>query len=63
LKREDECGWLVSPLDFDQFDELYDFRVLIECFAVRHLCEAEDRSGLVFWPGAGPQSVVGDVRV
>ena len=41
-----KSGWLVTPLDFDQFDELYDFRVLIECFAVRHLCEAEDRPGL-----------------
>lgn len=41
-----KSGWLVSPLDFDQFDELYDFRVLIESFAVRHLCDAEDRPSL-----------------
>ena len=41
-----QSGWLVTPLDFDQFDELYDFRVLLECFAVRHLCEAEDRPSL-----------------
>ena len=41
-----KSGWLVTPLDFDQFDELYDFRVLIECFAVRHLCEAEERPSL-----------------
>jgi DNA-binding GntR family transcriptional regulator len=41
-----KSGWLVVPLDFDQFDELYDFRVLIECFAVRHLCEADERPSL-----------------
>jgi DNA-binding GntR family transcriptional regulator len=41
-----KSGWLVTPLDFDQFDELYDFRILIEGYAVRHLCEAEDRPGL-----------------
>ncbi len=38
-----KSGWLAAPLDFDQFDELYDFRVLIEYFAVRHLCGADDR--------------------
>ncbi len=41
-----KSGWLVTPLDFDQFDELYDFRVLIESFAVRRLCEAENRPSL-----------------
>lgn len=41
-----KIGWLVVPLDFDQFDELYDFRVLIECSAVRHLCEADERPSL-----------------
>jgi len=33
-----KVGWLIPPLDFEKFDELYDFRVLIECFAVRGLC-------------------------
>jgi DNA-binding GntR family transcriptional regulator len=42
-----KVGWLVPPLSFDKFDELYDFRVLIECFAVRELCAAsEDRPSL-----------------
>jgi len=33
-----KVGWLIPRLDFEKFDELYDFRVLIECFAVRGLC-------------------------
>jgi DNA-binding GntR family transcriptional regulator len=42
-----KVGWLVPPLSFDKFDELYDFRVLIECFAVRELCaEAAERPAL-----------------
>jgi len=39
-------GWQVAPLDFDIFDELYDLRVLIECHAVQHLAEAEERPTL-----------------
>ncbi len=42
-----KVGWLIPPLSFEKFDELYDFRVLIECFAVRELCAAEqERSEL-----------------
>ena len=42
-----KVGWLVPPLSFDKFDELYDFRVLIECFAVRELCaDAAERRAL-----------------
>jgi DNA-binding GntR family transcriptional regulator len=42
-----KVGWLVPALDFGKFDELYDFRVLIECHAVRALCISdEDRSRL-----------------
>jgi len=42
-----KVGWLVPALDFDVFDELYDFRVLLECFAVRALCAGvEDRTAL-----------------
>lgn len=42
-----KVGWLVPMLSFEKFDELYDFRVLIECFAVRELCTAaEERSEL-----------------
>ncbi len=35
-----KVGWLIPPLSFEKFDELYDFRVLIECFAVNALCAA-----------------------
>lgn len=42
-----KVGWLIPPLDFEKFDELYDFRVLIECHAVRALCGSDrDRSRL-----------------
>jgi DNA-binding GntR family transcriptional regulator len=38
-----KSGWQVSPLDFEVFDQLYDFRVLLESHAVTKLCEMEDR--------------------
>lgn len=38
-----KSGWQVSPLDFEVFDQLYDFRVLLETHAVAKLCEAEVR--------------------
>jgi len=41
-----KLGWQVAPLDFDTFDELYDLRILIECHAAQHLCEAEQRPQL-----------------
>jgi DNA-binding GntR family transcriptional regulator len=41
-----KAGWQVAPLDFDQFDALYDLRVLLECHAAQQLCEAEDRPAL-----------------
>lgn len=37
-----KVGWLIPPLSFEKFDELYDFRVLIECFAVRGLCASAE---------------------
>lgn len=33
-------GWQVPALDFAKFDELYEFRVLIECHAVHAACAA-----------------------
>jgi DNA-binding GntR family transcriptional regulator len=44
LKREGylevvfRSGWRVSPFDFSRFDELYEFRILIECATVEKLC-------------------------
>jgi len=31
-------GWQVKPFDFAYFEELYDFRTVVECEAVRRLC-------------------------
>ncbi|MDF1484982.1 GntR family transcriptional regulator [Ramlibacter sp. H39-3-26] len=31
-------GWRVLPFDFDQFDQLYDLRTVLETEAVRRLC-------------------------
>ncbi|CAN5346125.1 GntR family transcriptional regulator [soil metagenome] len=36
-------GWRVLPLDFDQFEQLYDLRMVLETTAVRRLC---DESGI-----------------
>jgi DNA-binding GntR family transcriptional regulator len=41
-----KLGWQVAPLDFDTFEELYDLRILIECHAVQHLAESEERPQL-----------------
>ncbi|MBI4195824.1 MAG: GntR family transcriptional regulator [Betaproteobacteria bacterium] len=38
-----KVGWLIPSLDFEKFDELYEFRVLIECHAARALCTDEKR--------------------
>lgn len=35
-------GWQVSPLDFEQFEELYDLRILLELEAVRRLCQCPE---------------------
>lgn len=37
-------GWQVPALDFAKFDELYEFRVLIECHAVHAACAVGGRS-------------------
>ncbi|MFN7725653.1 MAG: GntR family transcriptional regulator [Rubrivivax sp.] len=39
-------GWLVAPLDFDVFDELYDLRILIEGHAAHSLAQAVERPAL-----------------
>jgi DNA-binding GntR family transcriptional regulator len=46
-------GWSVRPLDFTEFDHLYDLRIILETAAVRQLCEMDERPMLetlkVFW--------------
>lgn len=41
LEGQPKVGWLIPPLDFNRLDNLYDFRILIECFAVRAYCLSE----------------------
>jgi DNA-binding GntR family transcriptional regulator len=39
-------GWQVNPLDFDQFDQLYDVRIVLELAAVQKLCTMEPQPNL-----------------
>ncbi len=39
-------GWMVRPLDFALFDQLYDTRIVLELAAVRRLCEQENAGAL-----------------
>jgi DNA-binding GntR family transcriptional regulator len=46
-------GWSVRPLDFTEFDHLYDLRIILETASVRQLCEMDARPMLeplkTFW--------------
>lgn len=35
-------GWLVKPFNFQQFEHLYDLRMVLETASVRRLCETDD---------------------
>jgi len=39
-------GWSVRPFDFEQFENLYDVRVILELAAVRKLCEMQEKPDL-----------------
>jgi DNA-binding GntR family transcriptional regulator len=39
LDMDVRSGWSVRKLDFEQFDHLYDLRLVLETAAVRRLCE------------------------
>lgn len=39
-------GWRVLPFDFDQFEQLYDLRMVLETTAAHRLCEDGVRSGV-----------------
>jgi DNA-binding GntR family transcriptional regulator len=39
LEAHFRSGWQVRPLDFAQFDELYELRIVLELEAVRRLCQ------------------------
>lgn len=34
-------GWEVKPLNFRAYEELYDLRILLECYAIEQLCKME----------------------
>ncbi len=34
-------GWQVKPFDFEQYEQLYDVRIVLEMAAVKRLCEME----------------------
>ncbi|WP_440093135.1 GntR family transcriptional regulator [Pseudomonas syringae] len=38
LDVEFRRGWSVRPLDFDQIDQLYDLRIVLECAAIERIC-------------------------
>lgn len=39
-------GWSVRPYDFEQFENLYDLRLILEEAAIARLCEMTERPGL-----------------
>ncbi|NAT23092.1 GntR family transcriptional regulator [Pseudomonas syringae] len=42
LDVEFRRGWSVRPLDFDQIDQLYDLRIVLECAAIERICASTD---------------------
>ena len=41
VKVDGHSGWMVKPLDFDSFDELYDVRTCLEAIAVERICKSD----------------------
>lgn len=39
-------GWQVRPFDFEQYEQLYDVRIVLEMAAVKRLCEMEQAPAL-----------------
>jgi DNA-binding GntR family transcriptional regulator len=35
-------GWQVRNLDFNQFDNLYDLRIVLECAAIERICQMDE---------------------
>jgi len=42
-----KSGWTVAPLDFDKIDQLYDFRTLIERYALTACCQYVGQQPLI----------------
>jgi DNA-binding GntR family transcriptional regulator len=62
-----KSGWSVRPLDFDQLDQLYDLRLVLESAAVQRLCAGDakpDLAGLAkIWLVAPRSRVTDGARV
>lgn len=41
-----KSGWRVRPLDFDNFEHLYDVRIILELAALKKLCDGEPGTAL-----------------
>jgi DNA-binding GntR family transcriptional regulator len=41
VKLEGHSGWMVRPLDFKHFEDLYDVRVGLEVMAIQKICKAD----------------------
>jgi DNA-binding GntR family transcriptional regulator len=41
VKLEGHGGWMVRPLDFKHFEDLYDVRVSLELLAIQRICKAD----------------------
>jgi DNA-binding GntR family transcriptional regulator len=41
IKIEGHSGWMVRPLDFKYFEDLYDVRVNLEALAIHRICSAD----------------------
>ena len=41
VKLDGHGGWLVRPLDFKHFEDLYDVRVSLELLAIQRICKAD----------------------
>ena len=46
LQVHSKSGWSVRPLDFDQFEHLYDLRIVLELAAVQKLCAGKSAAVL-----------------
>ena len=46
LRVHFRAGWSVRDLDFRQFDDLYDLRIILEVAAIRQLCDRAERPQL-----------------
>ncbi|MDF5832158.1 GntR family transcriptional regulator [Pseudomonas syringae] len=42
LDVEFRRGWSVKPLDFNQIEQLYDLRIVLECAAVERICASAE---------------------